>query len=292
MRRRATVLVLTALALLATSCDLRLTAVPGDGPTRYRDEIFSTVTVDSGLTYGTAVSQAGAPVTLRLDLYRPSGDTVTARPTIVWVHGGGFRAGTRTSSEIVDQARTFAKKGYVTVSISYRLSATGCIPVVDAACLIAIQHAKYDAQAAVRWLRTNATTYGVDPTRIAIGGSSAGGITALNVGYGAADTEAGGSNPGVASTVGAAVSLSGSAILNQPDAGEAAALLFHGTTDSIVPYAAAVNTRDAALAVGLTAELTAWEGAGHVPYTDHRDQIIDETTNFLWWTLGLSGAAT
>lgn len=291
MRRRATVIVLAVLAVLGAGCDFRLTAIPGEGPTRYRDEIFTTVTTTSNLVYGSSVDQTGQTVSLKLDLYRPTGDTVTARPAIVWVHGGSFRSGDKTSAEIVDEARTFAKKGYVTLSINYRLHSTGCT-VIDAFCVVAIQQAKYDAQAAVRWVRANASTYGIDTDRIAIGGSSAGAITALNVAYGAADTEAGGSNPGYASTVKAAVSLSGSRVLNDPDAGEPAALLFHGTADTVVPYAWAVATVDAAEAAGTNIEMTAWDGAGHVPYAAHRTEIIDQTTNFLWWHLGLSIAAT
>ncbi len=55
----------------------------------------------------------------------PTGDTVTSRPAIVWVHGGASERD-KTSPEIVDEATTFAKKGYVNVSISYRLSPGGC----------------------------------------------------------------------------------------------------------------------------------------------------------------------
>ena len=279
------------LALLATGCDVRFLAIPGDGPTRYRDEVFGDVTVTSNITYGTAVDQLGNTVTLRLDLYEPTGDTVDTRPAIVWVHGGSFRSGSKTSGEIVDQARTFAEKGYVSVAISYRLHPTGCT-VIDVSCLVAISQAKYDAQASVRWLRANAATYGIDTDRIAMGGSSAGAITALNVAYGAADTEAGGSNPGEPSTIHAAVSLSGAKLLNEPDPGEPAALLFHGTADTVVPYAWAEATVDAAVAAGTHVELTAWDGAGHVPYSAHRTEIIDQTTKFLYHSMAVALAAS
>src|SRR3954469_20208519 len=121
MRR---LLFLGLLAVVAAGGDLA--AIPGDGPLRYRDEIFSTVTKTADVAYGSAVDQTGANVTLKLDVYRPAGDTVTKRPVIVWVHGGSFRAGSKTSPEIVDEANTFARKGYVTASIDYRLSPTGC----------------------------------------------------------------------------------------------------------------------------------------------------------------------
>ena len=290
-RRASVVVVLAVLVLLAAACDVRFLAVPGDGPTRFRDEVFTEVTVTSNLAYGTAVDQLGTPVTLRVDLYEPTGDTATERPVIVWVHGGSFRGGSRTSPEIVDQARTFARKGYVTASISYRLHPTGCT-VIDVYCVTAIRQAKYDAQASVRWLRDHASTYRLDPDRIAMGGSSAGAITALNVAYGAADTEPGGSNPGPSSSIQAAVSLSGASILNDPNAGEPPALLFHTTGDVVVPYAWAQATVDAAVAAGTHVEMTSWSGSEHVPYSSHRTEIIDQTTNFLYHSMTLALAPT
>lgn len=277
------------MALFAAGCELRLTTPPGAGVVRYRDVVFTSVTTTSDITYGSAVNQLGQTVTLKLDLYRPVGDTVTKRPAIVFVHGGSFKSGTKTSGELVDQANTFAKQGYVAVSISYRLSPNGCTSVT-VECITAIADAKHDAQAAVRFLRSQATTYGLDTARIAIAGTSAGAITALEVAYGPEDVGTSGS-PGYASTVRAAVSLSGAKILTTPNAGEPAALLFHGTADPLVPYQWALNTVTAAEAAGLHIELTTWPGDGHVPYVQHRAQILTETSNFLWWTLDLGRAA-
>ncbi|HEX8803628.1 MAG TPA: alpha/beta hydrolase [Acidimicrobiales bacterium] len=288
MRRRLLVLVVACLSLLAAGCDVQFVAPPGAAPLRYRDEIFGTVNRTNGIAYGSAVTQTGVTQTLLLDLYRPAGDTNTHRAAIVWVHGGGFTGGTRTSAEIVDEANTFARKGFVTVSIDYRLAPQGCFPVTQS-CLTGIIDAKHDAQAAVRFLRANAGTYGIDPTRIAIGGSSAGAITALNVGYSPEDPGTSG-NPGFPSDVRGAVSLSGAKVLTTADPGDAPALLFHGTEDQLVSYDAAVNTVNEARAAGLIALLTTWEGAGHVPYTQHRTEIIDQTTNFLWWMMDLGNA--
>jgi acetyl esterase/lipase len=278
------------LAVVAAGCDLD--AVPGQAPLRYRDEIFAGTTKTADVTYGSAVDQSGQTVTLKLDVYRPAGDTVTRRPVIIWVHGGSFRTGTKTSPELVDEATTFAKKGYVTASISYRLSPTGCggsAPV--GACVDAINDAREDAQAAVRFFRARAGTYGVDPTRIAIGGSSAGAITALNVGY-QPDHPGSSGNPGFSSAVGSAVSLSGAVIFTgEVGPGDAPALLFHGTEDGLVPYSWAQDTVEAAHDDGLRAYLVTWQGEGHVPYTAHRDQIISLTTNFVYRTLDAGNAA-
>jgi para-nitrobenzyl esterase len=287
MRR---LLFLGVLALVAAGCDLA--AIPGDGPLRYRDEIFSTVTKTADIAYGSAVDQTGTNVTLKLDVYRPAGDTVTKRPVIVWVHGGSFRAGSKTSPELVDEANTFARKGYVTASIDYRLSPTGCggsAPVGP--CVNAINQAREDAQAAVRFFRRRATTYGVDPSRIAIGGSSAGAITALNVGY-RPDQPGSSGNPGFSSAVGSAVSLSGAVIFTaEVGPGDAPALLFHGTEDPLVPYPWAQDTVKAAHDDGLRAYLITWQGGGHVPYAAHRDEIISLTTNFVYRNLDAGHAA-
>ncbi len=290
MRRRPLVLFVAALvAVVAAGC---LAPPTGPAPLRYRDQVFTAVTTTAAVTYATATSrQTGLPVTLQADIYQPTGDTVTSRPAVIWIHGGGFSGGNRTSPEIVDEATTFAKKGFVNVSISYRLSPTGCsAAAATVECVNAIIDAQTDAQSAVRWLRANAATYGVDPTRIAIGGTSAGAITALNVGFNG-DNPRPGPLPEVSSRVKAAVSLSGSAVLGGINSGDAPSLLFHGTSDGVVPYSWANDTVNNAHAAGLLSYLISWTGDGHVPYAQHRTQILDLTTNFLYSTMGLATAS-
>jgi carboxylesterase type B len=285
MSRRRLLFAVSALVVIGAGCDFPNIIPPGAAPLRYRDQIFTTDVKTADVTYGTAVNLSNQTVTLTLDLYQPpSSDTVTSRPAIVWVHGGSFSSGDKTSPELVDESNTFAKEGYVNVSINYRLEPGGCSSAsVTPTCVHAIQEATQDAQTAVSFLRTNAATYGIDPTRIAIGGSSAGAITALEVGY------ATGENP--ATGVRAAVSLSGADLLSKIGAGDAPALLFHGTADPLVPYQWAVNTVNAAQAAHLDAFLETWQGAGHVPYVQFRDQILTQTSNFLWWEMDLQHAA-
>jgi acetyl esterase/lipase len=284
--RRAVVLVgLAAVMLCATACDPALIRPNGQAPLRYRDAIFSGVTTTRDVTYGSAQNIAGDTVTLKLDVYQPTGDTVTARPAIVWVHGGSFCCGDKTSGEIVDEANNFAKRGYVNFSINYRLEPGGCsasAPTTN--CIRAIQQATEDAHTAVRFIRAHASTYKVDTTRIAIGGSSAGAITALNVGFGSGEDPAG--------SVKAAVAISGAQLVSAPiGPGDAPSLLFHGTSDTTVPYQWGVNTVNNAKAAGLYSYMTTWSGAGHVPYATFHDQIIEQTSNFLYWMLGAAGAA-
>jgi acetyl esterase/lipase len=291
MRLRA-LSVLAVVAVIAAGCGYNQITPPGAAPLRYRDPVFAAVTKTADIPYGSAVDQSGTTQTLTLDMYQPTGDTVQQRPAIVWVHGGGFSSGDKTSGELVDESNVFSKEGFVNVSINYRLYGPGCSATSGGAlagCLQAITDAQHDAQAAVRFLRKNATTYRIDPTRIAIGGSSAGAITAMQVGANSEDPGTSG-NPGFSSAVGAAVGLSGAKLLGAGmTAGDAPELDFHGTSDPLVPYQWAVNTQKEAQAAGITSYLTTYPGEGHVPY-NHRDEILSQTTDFLYWMLKLPNA--
>jgi acetyl esterase/lipase len=294
MRRRRLLLAAALsllFALVAAGCD-PLMNPGGAGPMRYRDDIFATVKKTADISYGSAVDQDGNRVNLLLDMYEPAGDSVNARPAIVWVHGGSFQGGSKTSGELVEESNYFARKGYVNVSINYRVVPGGCTGGADInRCVTAIAQAQQDAQTAVRFLREKAGTYRIDPTRIAIGGTSAGAITALNVGY-SPENPGPGDHQGFSSAVRAAQSLSGAQLASSPiNAGDAPALLFHGTADALVPYSWATSTVDTATAAGLLAVLVTYDGAGHVPYTANRQEILNDTRNFFFWQLDAVGAA-
>lgn len=289
LRQRFAVAVATAAACIAvTACQpLHKTTPAGSGQLRYRDPVFARVYKTADVVYGEAPRIDGTPQTLTLDLYQPTGDRIAKRPAIVWVHGGGFKNGSKTSGEIVDQANAFARRGYVNVSISYRLT-KGCAPFTDE-CIRGIEMAYHDAQAAVRFLRANAAAYRIDTSRIAVAGSSAGGITAYNVAYGSEKPGSSG-NPGHSSKVAAAVSLSGASLTTSVDPGEPPTLDFHGDADQVVPLSWNDATLAEARKAKTTAERVVWKGAGHVPYGEHRTQIIIETRNFLYAAMDLAHA--
>jgi carboxylesterase type B len=288
MHVRRLLVAVAALAVVAAGCDLPDIAPQGSAPLRYRDALFTPAQVvkTTDVTYGSAKDLSQTTVTLKLDVYAPpASDHVTQRPAVVWIHGGSFSSGDKTSPEIVDEATTSAQEGFVDFSINYRLEPGGCSAAAPtASCISAIQEATADGQTAVAWVRTHASTYGVDPSRIAVAGTSAGAITAAQVGYLTSETPA--------SAVRAAVSLSGADLLAPITAGDAPALFFHGTADPLVPYQWAVDTVHNAQAKHLDAFLETWPGEGHVPYVQHRDQILTQTRNFLWWEMDLSHAAT
>jgi acetyl esterase/lipase len=288
MRRLLVTVAVSLTALVVTAGPLA--ATPAATPVRYLDNIFPTVTLKTDITYGTAVDETNTTETLKLDMYTPSGDTDTKRPAIVWVHGGGFSGGDKTSPELVDEANQFAMKGYVNVSIDYRLAVDGCVPG-STDCGIGITEALQDAQTAVRFLRSRAQKFGIDPTRIAIGGSSAGAITAVNVGYASLTGPATGDHKKFSSAVEAVQSLSGCAITTTPGPGGAPELFFHGTADPLVPYSCATATVAAAQKVGLDVYLVTWPGEGHVPYVQNRAQILKTTTVFFYNEMDLAQAS-
>ncbi len=299
MRRCARRLWPAALGLLAlgvTGCTVP--PPPGAAPLRYRDAIFSAVTTTSGLTYGSAPDASGNPVTLTLDLYRPTGDRQAKRPAIVLVHGGGFANGTSKNASMVRMAKAFAQRGYVAVSINYRLlgDGGGCAgqDPPPPSCVTAVLAAQHDAQAAVRWLRRNAATYGVDPTRVAIGGGSAGAGTALAVAVNSGDPGTSG-NPGYSSKVGAAISISAafphSVASTLYDPADSPILMFNGTADRTVAYADGVRTAADLYAAKVPIVFEGLPGAGHVPFDTDGTLMITQSVYFCYAFLDLAHAA-
>lgn len=126
------------------------------------------------------------------DLYIPSG--TGPYPAIVFIHGGGWIGGDRTQmTRIIEE---LASHGYVGMAIDYDLSPQVHFPV-----------ALHESKEAIRWLRAHAAEYHVDPQRIAVAGSSAGGELAALVALTNGDSryEGDGGSKGFSSTVKAAI---------------------------------------------------------------------------------------
>jgi acetyl esterase/lipase len=271
----AAILVLCFLSLVLVALLVPQWATAGS--VLYRDEVFDSVTVTSNIPYGQAVDWQGELDPLYLDLYEPGGDTEPSRPALVWIHGGFFIGGDKEDDFDVDIATRFARRGWVTVSINYRLRDS--MDMSQAAGAMA--DAQHDAQAAVRWLRANSGAYGIDPDRIAVAGFSAGGVTALNVNYNASDPGDSG-NPGYPSETSACVDISGWMNVALMEQGEPPALVIHGKEDPWIGFDAALAIVQRAAETGVSVEFHPLEEASHNVWTYYQEDIILWMANFLY----------
>ena len=105
--------------------------------------------------------------TLNVNVFTPSLDG--ALPVLVWIHGGGYTEGS-PASPWYDGAR-FNRDGVVTVSLSYRLGFDGFGFIEDAPANRGVR----DWIAGLEWVQQNIAAFGGDPSRVTIGGQSAGG---------------------------------------------------------------------------------------------------------------------
>ncbi len=223
---------------------------------------------------------------LQLNIARPKAGAGPF-PTVLCIHGGGFRAGKRDSYDAL--CVKLAERGYVAATMTYRLAPKHKFPA-----------AVHDTKAAVRWLRANAATYKINPDKIGVTGGSAGGHLAQFLGV-TADVpqfEGKGGNPAQSSRVNCVVNVYGPSDFTKSygksvDAHEvlplwlggnletarvihiqssplywvtpnaAPTLCIHGTEDKYVAHEQAVWLIDKLKAATVEAELLTLEGAGH-----------------------------
>ncbi|MEO2030526.1 MAG: sialate O-acetylesterase [Planctomycetaceae bacterium] len=263
--------------------------------------------VEENITYGTAEGQE-----LKLDLARPAGDGPF--PAVAFIHGGGWYLGDREGYRLqIEQA---AERGYVAVSMSYRLmkfdeakkettTATGTFPAQI-----------HDAKAAIRWLRANAAKYDIDPDRIGVTGRSAGGHLSLLLGLTDAHSglEGDSGNPDHSSRVQAVVNVFGPTDIKACYETSSVAWIFrlfmggtphkfaetyrtaspitwvsqddppvltlHGSEDKAVPFAQAVTLDEKLKSAGGRHTLIEFEGQGHGFGGAHRQQELHEMWKF------------
>jgi acetyl esterase/lipase len=222
-----------------------------------------------------------------MDIVRPKGDSKTPRPTVLLVHGGGFRAGTKEG--YVPLAVKLAERGYVAATANYRLSPGNQFPAP-------VQ----DVKAAVRFLRANAAKYNIDADHIGALGGSAGGHLVLMLGLtaGVEEFEGTGPNRDQSSRVQCVVDEYGptdftqsysksvdaaevlpkflggdldherlahirSSPLNWVTPNAAPTLSIHGTLDPYVAYEQSLWLVERMIAAGVPAEIETITGAGH-----------------------------
>ncbi len=170
---------------------------------RYVNDVFSDVTKTANIEYDSNRSVNilyGYPgqlpiITARLkcDIYAPTGDTIVKRPVVIIAHTGSYlpaivnrqATGSKDDSAVVEMCTRLAKKGYVAVAMNYRLGWNPQATVAEVATeqlLKATYRAAQDVTNCIRFLRINANTYGIDTSKIIVGGQGTGGYVALALG--------------------------------------------------------------------------------------------------------------
>lgn len=112
--------------------------------------------------------------TLNVNVFTPDPEA-SGLPVLVWIHGGGYFAGSPASPWY--DGRNFTRDGIVTVSISYRLGFDGFGWIEDAPSNRGVR----DWLLALEWVQQNIAAFGGDPSRVTIAGQSAGGGAVLTL---------------------------------------------------------------------------------------------------------------
>jgi acetyl esterase/lipase len=259
---------------------------------------------------------------LELDLYLPAGDG--PHPVVLFLHGGGWRLGSRHLAGPAYRGQTptpferVAQAGIAVASVDYRLSGEAVFPAQ-----------LHDAKAAVRWLRARAGELGVDPDRIAAWGESAGAHLAALLGLvGDQAMEGDVGLAGTSSAVSAVVAwyaptdlaavaadlgvdphdpatreaqLLGAPAVDVPELAAQASpvthvspeappfLLLHGAADRMIPCVQSERLYDALVEAGVEAELDIYEDADHMwlGSSEAPEQALDRTVDVLRRRFGL-----
>jgi len=227
---------------------------------------------------------------LKMHLLLPWNQAGKLMPAVIWVHGGGWEAGNK--EEGLYRSALLCERGYVCASIEYRLSQEAVFPAQIE-----------DCKCAVRFIRANAKSFGVDPERIGVWGASAGGhlVALLGTSAGVKELEGSGGNLYVSSSVQAVCDWCGPTDFfrwdipeaNRPAIESAVRKLFggtpeekrelailanpvthirknappffiiHGDMDDLVPLSHSILLHEALQKAGVESELMIMKGAGH-----------------------------
>lgn len=163
------------------------------GGERFKVGVTDDLVYAEGLSHESINSSEAVSMALKLDVYAPENKSKN-RPAFLFIHGGGFYGGSKKQPQVVKWARYFASRGWVFVSIDYRVrddygtvpnkwaGFSTKIPGARPGQVNAIYPAQRDAKAALRWLVSYAGAWGINKDFITVGGGSAGAITAITAG--------------------------------------------------------------------------------------------------------------
>lgn len=229
-----------------------------------------------------------------LDVLKPGQMPGYAVPAVIFLHGGGWHMFGK-----YPQINTFlAEAGYVTISSNYRYSSQAVFPAQ-----------LEDAEAAVWWLKNNASALGIDPTRIGAWGISAGGHLASLLGVqgkvqavvdicGVVDLfdpeyqhELGDPDGLVSQLLGGRVAENPNLALEaspaqQVSPGSAPFLILHGARDAHVPLSQSQRFHGALLRAGVRSRLEVFPDGDHFINETHVRQIEPMVLEFFRSTLG------
>ncbi len=278
---------------------------------RYKQDIFSNVDSITNIKYGAALNIKGEIEELLLDVILPANDTVKKRPLLIFIHGGGFKDNTKTGVITSKLCNSFAKKGYVTATINYRLKLEHNGDVTDYH--EAMYRAQQDGKAAIRFFRRYAEEYGIDTAQIFITGTSAGCETALAIAYmdeneipkdidqkkwGSLDGASG--NSGYSSKVKAVINNWGALIdYKWIQKGDVPLFNIAGTMDKTVPYDSSFDSHGFkygayilykhCLSIGVSSGWRPFIGAGHTLDNNRmmQDSAINDMAAWLYTQLAI-----
>ncbi len=193
----------------------------------------------------TVVYRTKGQANLAMDIFSPVGDSITNRPVLLYVHGGGFSGGKRDHADHLAFCENLAKRGFIAITMSYTLvmkgKSFGC-DLLAKAKIETFKSVALDIAYATKYLIANKSKLGINENQIILAGSSAGAEAVLHAAYmkevrrnaGAPVLKDSFRFGGVISMAGAIADISlidsNSAIPTQ---------LFHGTCDNLVPYGTA-----------------------------------------------------
>lgn len=226
-----------------------------------------------GIKYSIAETETGK-MTLRLDMIQPEKACKTARPLVIMIHGGGFKSGERSTGTHKRFAHLFAQFGWSSASISYPLAKDQPIPSAPFARVMSQARGVEEATkeqldaaaaameatvAAMDYFKQRASELCIDPSRIALMGSSAGAGTALRVAYLTDDMGVPAVKPAAVIDFWGGYRVDSKSITS----GDAPLFIVHGTRDFTVPFEEATGLYQRLASVGVPVQLHAFKDKGH-----------------------------
>ena len=270
----------SALILLLTSNFQSSTSavIPQDKkPVRYLNPVFEKVTIQKDLVFGEATTIEGKTEKLLLDVYAPEGDTKDQRAVMLLFHGGGFRPGNdKTQSYIVRLSNDFAQRGYVCISINYRVRTN---PKDDQKGTI--KDALQDAMAGLNWIRANEKSLKIDAKKIIIGGGSAGGMLAVNFCYKDNTVAEKWDRTGIIALIDLWGSPDPAYMFSTIDKNDPPTIIVHGTVDKLVSYQNSVKLDSTLKVNNIKHELVTIEGGEHTP-VNHYAEFAEKIAAFIF----------